>query len=320
MSASYHDNASSEGVQPMNANVQFVSELPFPETNALVYRELYEYEQLFRRLAHAALVAKAGVKWEDVLPDGLLRKWKGRLNSLSNRIYLNCENSRNPIWITTMEDLQAILTMDSIWPFVHEFSGYEKAFLINMLSEVIEIRNVIGHNRATTSDTVTIWRGIATSLRPGLDAFKASLLYRDNDEIHLNTVENSNPVAAYYSKRCIGNNWSHFQPSLSESTYFFSLTHLPVDTDGDWVRVAGLFEAFKNCTQYVFCFMINKSGNEFSVVWPKNLSGQVNEQIIDVFWQSAQQVWTHTTYQDQSAAFVCDPQIWFYENRRPVRE
>ena len=110
----------------MNANVQFVSELPFPETNALVYRELYEYEQLFRRLAHAALVAKAGVKWEDVLPDGLLRKWKGRLNSLSNRIYLNCENSRNPIWITTMEDLQAILTMDSIWPFVHEFSGYEK--------------------------------------------------------------------------------------------------------------------------------------------------------------------------------------------------
>jgi hypothetical protein len=77
----------------MNANVQFVSELPFPETNALVYRELYEYEQLFRRLAHAALVAKAGVEWEDVLPNGLLRKWRGRLNNLSNRIYLNCENS-----------------------------------------------------------------------------------------------------------------------------------------------------------------------------------------------------------------------------------
>jgi hypothetical protein len=85
-------------------------------------------------------VAKAGVKWEDVLPDGLLRKWRGRLNNLSNRIYLNCENSRNPIWITTMEDLQAILTMDSIWSIVHEFSGYEKAFFINKLSEITAVR------------------------------------------------------------------------------------------------------------------------------------------------------------------------------------
>ena len=51
----------------MKTNVQFFSELPFPETNELVYRELYEYEQLFRRLAHAALVAKAGAQRAGVL-------------------------------------------------------------------------------------------------------------------------------------------------------------------------------------------------------------------------------------------------------------
>jgi hypothetical protein len=302
----------------MNTNVQFVSELPFPETNALVYRELYEYEQLLRRLAHAAFVAKAGAKWEEEFPEGLLRKLKGRLDNLSNRIYLNCENSRNPIWITTLEQLRDILTMESTWPIVHEFSGYQKTFLLNKLSEAIEIRNVIGHNRATTSDTVTIWRGIATSLRSGLNAFKASLLYRDDDKIHL--IENGNKVVAYFLNRLHGDNRAGFQPMLSESKYFYSLTFLPVDTNGNWVRTAGLFDSFKNFTQYIFCFAINKSGNEFSVVWPKNLPGHVNEQIIDVFWQSAQQVWTHTTYQEQSAAFVCDPQIWFYENRRPVRE
>jgi|ERR1035438_4500694 hypothetical protein len=233
----------------MNANLQFVRELPFPETNAIVYRELYEYEQLFRRLAHATLVAKAGVKWESILPDGLLPRLQRRLDNLSNRIHLSCENSRNPVWITTMEQLRTILTMESIWPIVMEFSGYQKSFLFDKLSEMIEIRNVIGHNRATTLETLTVWQGIARSLRPGLDAFKAILLYNEGDKVYLETEEHSIPVAVYYSKRCQAPIESGLQPMLSESTYFYSLTHLPVDTEGDWVRTAGLFEAFKNATQ-----------------------------------------------------------------------
>jgi hypothetical protein len=32
---------------------------------------------------------------------------------------------------------------------------------------------------------------------------------------------------------------------LSESQYFYALTHLAVDTDGDWVRAAGLIDAYK---------------------------------------------------------------------------
>jgi hypothetical protein len=64
--------------------------------------------------------------------------------------------------------------------------------------------------------------------------------------------------------------------------------------------------------------MINKSGNEFQVVWPKTLDEKGHEQIVDSFLKSAQLVWTHTPYQEQSAAYVCDPQIWFYENRKPI--
>jgi hypothetical protein len=304
----------------LGKDVQFVSELPFPETNALVYRELYEYEQLFRRLAHAALMAKAGVKWGGVLPAGLLPELKKRLSSLSNRIHLNCENSRNPVWITTMEELRTLLTMDSIWPIVREFSGYQKTFSESKLSEAAEIRNVIGHNRATTSDTVAVWRGIATSLRPGIDAFKMSLLYRSADEVHLHTEESENTVVAFYSERCRDNDWSRFQPMLSESKYFYALTHLPVDADGDWVRAAGLLEEFEPVAQNVFCFMVNKSGNEFSVVWPKICSEQEHKELINIFWSSAPYLWTHTAYEDQSGAYVCDPQIWFYDNRKPAKE
>jgi hypothetical protein len=146
------------------------------------------------------------------------------------------------------------------------------------------------------------------------------LLYQEEGKVYLETEEHSNPVAAYYSRRCLANDQPGFQPMLSESSYFYSLTHLPVDTDGDWVRAAGLFDAFKNAAQYIFCFMINKSGNEFQVVWPKTLDEKEHEQIVDSFLRNAQQVWTHTEYQDQSAAYVCDPQIWFYENRPPIRE
>jgi hypothetical protein len=143
----------------MNTSVQFVSKILFPETNALIFRELFEYEQLFRRLAHAALVAKAGVQWAGSLPTALLPELKKRLNNLRNRIDLNCENNRNLIWITTMKELRTILTMDSTWSIVGEFSGCQKTFLESKLPEAIEIRNVIGHNRATTPDTMAVWRG-----------------------------------------------------------------------------------------------------------------------------------------------------------------
>lgn len=106
-----------------------------------------------------------------------------------------------------MEELRIILTMDSVWPIVREFSGFQKAFLEAKLSEVIEIRNVVGHNRATTSDTVAVWRGIATALRPGLDAFKGSLLYRTGDDVHLGTERAGSPVVALYSEHCQNNDW-----------------------------------------------------------------------------------------------------------------
>jgi hypothetical protein len=309
----------SETMDGLGREIQFVAELPFPEINSLLYRELYEYEQLFRRLAHAALVAKAGANWGGLLPAGLLSELKKRLSNLPNRIHLSCENSRNPVWITTMEELRTILTMDSIWSIVREFSGYQKTFLEGKLSDVIEIRNVIGHNRATSTDTLVVWRGIATSLRPGLDAFKASLLYRSGDEVHLENKSASQCVVALYSDRCRDNDWSRFQPMLSESKYFYALTHLPVDTDGDRVRTAALLEAFEPA-KHVFCFMINKSGNEFSVVWPKMHADPEHEQIMSTFWSCAPYVWTHTAYEDQSSAYVCDPQIWFYENQRPAKE
>lgn len=265
-------------------------------------------------------MAKGGVAWLGLLPTELLSELKKRLINLSRRIHLSCENSRNPVWITTMEELRTILTMDSIAPLVHEFSGYQRGFLENKLSEVIEIRNVISHNRASTPDTFSVWRGVATSLRPGLDAFKTSLLYRISDKIHLESDQQSDHAVGSYSKRCEDNDWSRFQPMLSESRHFYSLTHLPVDTNGDWVRVSGLLGAFESHAKSIFCFMINKSGNEFSVVWPKTVAEQVHEQILDTFWQIALQLWTHTTYQEQSAAYVCDPQIWFYENQKPLRE
>jgi hypothetical protein len=179
---------------------------------------------------------------------------------------------------------------------------------------------VVGHNRAATADTLAIWRGIATSLRPRLDGFKAGLLYRSGDEIHLETEQPDDAVVALYSQRCRGNDWSEFQPTLSESRYFYSLTHLPVDTDGDWVRAAGLLEAFESIAERVFCFMVNKTGNEFSVVWPKILSQREHQEILETFWSSARRIWTHTPYEDQSPAYVCDPQIWFYENQTPIKE
>jgi hypothetical protein len=301
----------------LNTNIQFVFELPFPEANALVYREVYEFEQLLRRLAYAALMAKGGGQWTGLFPSGLFSELEKRSANLSSRIHLNCENSGNLLWLATMKELLAILSMDSIWPIVRELSGYQKTFFQKELSDAIEIRNLIADNRAATSDTVAVWREVATSLMPGMEAFKANLLYQEDWVHHVGAPNNSAPAVAFYHEHCRACDWMNFQEMLSESAHFYAVTQLPdFNTDGDWVRADVLLKQFDNVAQNVLCFLINKTGNEFSVVWPKFLPKQEHGRIMDAFRRSAQEIWTHTAYQEQSAAYLCNPQIWFYENQK----
>ena len=299
--------------------VSFDGEMPFPEPNIVIYREVYIIEQWIRRIAYAAMVAKHGKNWLGIIPSELHKELKYRLAGRSGRIHLDCENSNNIIWLSTLEELRQLLTIESIWPVVKVLTGYNRDFISSKINELREIRNIIGHNRAVTHRTLTIWRGISTSLRHGIETFKSKLLYSEEDKIHLDAGEEGIATTIFHLKTR-NNDWGRFQPMLSESEYFYSLTHLPVKPFGRCVRVSGILDTYRSLEHVILAILINKTGDEFTINWPKIASVDDHRSVIDKFLDSAESVWTNTGYISQSPKFICDSRIWFYENQKPLPE
>ena len=299
-------------------DISFDREMPFPENNIVIYREVYIIEQWLRRIEYAAMIAKHGKSWLDIIPPKLCNELKSRLANLRDRVYLDCENSDNIIWLSTLGELQQLFAIESIWPVVEVLTGYKRNFISSRIDELREIRNVIGHNRAVTHRTLTIWRGISTSLRHGIETFKSKLLYSEDDMLHLGVSEDT--VAKIFHLKIRNNDWSKFQPVFSESEYFYSLTHLPVKPFDRYVRVSSILDTYRSLGHLILAILINKTGDEFTITWPKTASVDDHRSIIDKFLESARRVWTTTDYMSQSPKFICDSMIWFYENQKPIQE
>lgn len=299
--------------------VSFAEEMPFPESNLAIYRDTYVAEQWLRRIAYAAVLAKHGRMWWGILPSEFYRELKSRLASLEGRVHLDCENSSNAIWLLTLEELKRLMTMKSVWSIVKSLTRYKRKLISSKIDDLREIRNVVGHHRAVTNQTLTICRGISTSLRSGIDTFKSKLLYGEGGMTVLDHDEEDS-TATYFRWRTRNDDWGESQRMLSESEYFYSLTRLPTQPFGRCVRVSSILDVYRSSRQGILAILVNKTGDEFSVTWPKNESEDDHRCSVDSFLECAESIWTDTDYMNQSSKFICDPMIWFYENRKPLRE
>ncbi len=299
--------------------ISFSGEIPFPEVNTIIYREIYTIEQWIRRIAYAALMTKYGPNWTGALPDDLYKNLKSRLHNLSDRVHLDCENSDNIIWFSTLDELNQLLTMKSIWPIVNELTGYKHDLIISKIDELREIRNVIGHNRAVNQRTLTIFHGISTSLQHGIETFKRKLY--DIGEIH-NDIQVDNIANTIFYEKTKDPPFDEYQFFLSETKYFYSITRLPAEPLNLFVRVSKILNEFHPLENVILSIFINKTGEEFTITWPKIAKNKDIEAIIDIFlgcaWSDSN--WTKTIYMNQNPKFICNPKIWFYENQEEVQE
>jgi hypothetical protein len=298
------------------SEIIFEGEMPFPEHNVLLYRGIYRVEQWLRRMAYAAMLARHGGHWRGVVPVEMMTVLKTRLKSLPGRIHLDCENSDNAIWLTTLEELRVLLTQESTWPVVRKLTGYHRERLQNKIDELREIRNVIGHNRAVSTRTLRIWHGIAESLEFGIEHFKTQVPYNLGQ-----TPDESDEVQQYFERRTLGIDWHVFQPMFSISEHFYLATHLPVPPWDRSIRAAGMLDYLANQSGVILGVMLNKEATtEFTITWPRVLPFDLHCELIDLFVDIGPSVWTPTEYERQSAKFVCHPLLWFYENQRPLPE
>jgi hypothetical protein len=83
-----------------------------------------------------------------------------------------CRVQRHVVWLLTLEELRRLLLSDFLWPSVKQLTGLQKADVASRVEELREIRNVIGHNRATTGQTARIFEGIEGYLGSGVERFR----------------------------------------------------------------------------------------------------------------------------------------------------
>ncbi len=300
--------------------VIFRDELPVPKTNIEIYERLYVLEQWFRRVAYASLMARYGSNWKSALPPELLGDLKRRLKQLDGRMHLHCENSNNAIWVLTLEELRTVLLSDNTWPTVRVLTGLPRGVVDTRLDELREIRNVVGHSRATSGNTLVVLNGLATGLTPGIERFKTHLLYSVADAIHLEDDGDDGYVFDLYAQLVANNDWSSFQPVLSSSKLFYSLTHLPVAPFDRCVRVKRFLADMSTCENEILAVLVNKLGDEFTLTWPRALSDVEHDHVVRFFFSRRVGSWTSTPYVEQSPEAICDPRVWFYENQRPESE
>jgi hypothetical protein len=309
-------------VQTYKETAAFWDELPIPGANLTIYREIYSLEQWLRRIAYAALLARHGTNWRSSLPADLASSLKQRLRQLNGRVHLDCENSNNAIWLLTLDELQRLILADATWPLVKQLTGLPRGLIESKLSELRQIRNLVGHNRAAGPQTVLIAEAAAVSLRVGIDHFRGELLYREDSKLHLGQIEGDpeEGVPSQYARLQASGDWQYFQSMLSESEYFFALTRLPFEPFGTYLAIKEFLRNFESVAHDALAILVNKLGDEFTLVWPKNSSAKAHEDILRFFFDHHDFAWIETPYEFQSPSAVCNPWIWFYENNRPRKD
>ena len=61
------------------------------------------------------------------------------------------------------------------------------------------------------------------------------------------------------------------------------------------------------CEADVLAVLVNKVGDEFTLIWPKAASAVEHDQIVRFFFNSRANPWTETEYSAQNASALCAP-------------
>jgi hypothetical protein len=291
----------------MNTSITFEDDVPFPMQNIEVYRRLYIIELWLRRFVLAGLMSKYGTQWRSAIPTDLSKAVRPRRAALAGRAYLDVEASDNVVWLMTLEELRQLLISEFIWPSVRELTSLQREETAAKLEELREIRNVIGHNRAITDQTVSIFGGIEDYLHRGIARFKAQTLDKEfADKTIFTAADPADVVSAAVGQLCDG---TLRQVFLERTDKFNAVISLPVPPFG-YVSVADLLEAFHNVRDLILALYVNATANEFSVVWP--LGATVDEHLSVVEHLGYFLHYTEEPYSAQDPKYVCDPRIWFY--------
>jgi hypothetical protein len=291
-------------VSNSDSDLEFDGELLVPRINLTAYRQIYALEGWFRRICLTVWMGRYGESWSQQLDPGLRRTLESRVQRSRQRLYLGAESASDLMWQATQAELTRMLVAEPVTTLVLSLTGADSEFLRVKLEEVREIRNLLAHNRALSQRTHIILAGLLASLEDAVDTFKANLLYGKPDPGTLD--------GAISGKR------GPFQGFVAQRGEFIEFVCLPVEPFGRWPDARLLLKNFREHLDGIVAFCLNKTGDEFNILVPAVLINETREAIYEKFIEN-RDIWTNTPFENQQPRFVCNPKIWFYENRSPLQ-
>lgn len=306
--------------------VEFVEDIPFPTVNIIIYKEIFYLETWLRRILLTSLSAKDGEHWFKSVPLDIQPEVKKRRDMLRGRIYLGSEDNSNLLWLLTIEELKKCCTHQDAWPFIKKMTGFNEREFIENMELLRKIRNIIGHNRATTEKTLALCKLSIEYFRKGIKVF------RDNmglvipfapgatyEEILEGEEADERFSQTEFYKEFV-NLIPHYDDEWKNSFNFWEGEYFRgIQFDATFWSMGGeridVFEVLKIFTQferYILAFLIYAEYESFSVIYPKSIPIEKQKDIFRIFVESQPKIWTEKEpYINQSPRFLSDPKIWF---------
>jgi hypothetical protein len=288
-----------------------------PTMNGQVYYQIYELENWLRRICLTAYMQVFGEDWLNQIPENIKKSTTSVTRNNLNLSYIGGDNDDNVIWTATQGQLIMLFQFEEIKDVMESLINMKRDTFVQKISELKQIRNFLAHNRALSETTSIIVAGIIESLKLAISNFKSKIMYSSRDIIF---DPKDDKISVYFENKMKDNDWSKFQAFIESDDYLYGLICLPVShTDGLYISGYKLLDAYKNFTKVILAFQINKEANEYMILVSKKTDEKKIEDIIDIF-VSRPQVWTNKQYIYQNPKYICNPQVWLYENQKPIDE
>lgn len=186
-----------------------------------------------------------------------------------------------------------------------------------------EIRNIIGHNRATTEKTKEICEVYAKYLRKGVTIFKERLglfagypRYEDETKKIFIEQEKYQETESFKElQEYLVNEYGEGpEIQLLELEYFrvIGYTSYSYPEENQWIDIFEALKTYKALESSILAISLFLGGNNYGVLWPKSISLELQCEIIRIFVSTQSNLWTEISYENQSPRFLGNPRIWFY--------
>jgi len=159
---------------------EYKIELPqeVPPESVMGYSRLFQLENWFRELAYLETKAHFGKRWWTEAEQALSRTGSPGISADRS---ISCDKKHphmatpenDPLWFLSFDSLLKIIFEPQLWPL---FEGYltTKELLEAKFSEILPIRNRVGHNRALHEDDLDRLRRVLRDLDQGFWRFCTS--------------------------------------------------------------------------------------------------------------------------------------------------